>query len=191
MLSRTICKAKVIVFNAHRPDIMTGFYKFSWYLALQACLFACNPVSVSGSKVIQVVDGDTLLVQHASGATESLELQFIDAPEREQPYGREAKMFLHSKVYDKYMHISEAGEIIVDGENINLAMIKTGFAWLPPKPMPYELQLAYSEAQSDAMNSAKGLWSQAHALRVPPWVWRDQGKQKKGNPMPQRTESHP
>jgi len=165
---------------------MTTTYRYLLTFCLMAFLSACQQATPPGYKVVQIIDGDTLLIQMPDGKTERKDLLWVDAPEREQPFGREAKTWLRNKVFEKSVNFTQDGEIILQGENINLLMLREGFAWLAPQQLNYELQLAYSEAQNEAMNSGKGLWGQAHALRIPPWVWREQGKQKKANPMPRQ-----
>ena len=130
-----------------------------------------------GNKLIvkKVIDGDSFIVSD-QGNEKILNLAFIDAPEREQPFGREAKTFLESIVLNKVIHLSESGEVMVGEQNVNITLLQAGMAWLSPQTQRYGQQFSFSEAQSDAMNNGKGLWSLAHELRIPPWVWREQSK---------------
>lgn len=129
-------------------------------------------------RVIKVIDGDTFIVEHQT-KTKTINLSWIDAPEREQPFGREAKAWLSDKLHNKVVVLSPDNEIMLDGTSLNRMMLAEGIAWLSPQTSGFELHFNYSDAQTQAMNSGLGLWALPHELRVPPWVWREQGKHVK------------
>lgn len=95
--------------------------------------FLTRPQSDYGIKVLEVLDGDTLLLD---GKTR-LRLRQLDAPEPENCYGQEAKDYLESLVKDKKIVVKEK---IIDQEGramalvylgrklINLQMLQQGFA---------------------------------------------------------------
>ena len=71
------------------------------------CLFALLPAygeEVLRGNVINVVDGDTLDVQVGPGKYR-IRLAEIDAPERNQPWGDEAKQVLTSKVLKQEVRV--------------------------------------------------------------------------------------
>ncbi|BDX06970.1 thermonuclease family protein [Planctobacterium marinum] len=156
---------------------ITHLNKFAVALAIKLLLLvqSCSPDPDDKLVVKRVVDGDSLIITE-NGSERTLELVFVDAPEREQPFGREAKAFLESLLLNKAINLSESGEVLLGEQNVNKALLQAGMAWLSPQTQNYQQQFSFSEAQSEAMNSAAGLWSLSHELRIPPWVWREQSK---------------
>lgn len=65
------------------------------------------------------------------------------------------------------------GKIVLDGRDVNLAMVAAGLAWHYKK---YEREqsaadrLLYDGAEKDARLAGRGLWKDA--WHVPPWEWR-------------------
>lgn len=128
--------------------------------------------------VTKVVDGDTIEV-NMDGKTEKLRLIGIDTPETVDPrkpvqcFGREAsnkakellegkKVRLESDTsqdnrdkYDRllrYVHLE-------DGTSYNKLIIAEGYAHEYTYNTPYKYQSEYKQAQKDAENAQKGLWS--------------------------------
>jgi micrococcal nuclease len=88
------------------------------------------------AKVIVVIDGDTIVVLH-NGAKEKIRLSNIDAPEKKQPYGMDARQTMFSLVFKKQVHIDSktvdkygrtVALVTVDGINVNEEMVKRGMA---------------------------------------------------------------
>ena len=91
--------------DAYRSVMKKGQLFISLLVAL--CLFALLPAygeEVLRGKVINVVDGDTLDVQVGPGK-HRIRLAEIDAPERNQPWGDEAKRGLASKVLEHEVRV--------------------------------------------------------------------------------------
>jgi len=125
-------------------------------------------------KVTRVIDGDTLVVQ--KGATSlTIRLVGIDAPEVShkkyepgQPYSQQstkhlAKIALNRsadvKSYgaDRYGRI--LGEVLVDGNNVNLEMVKTGLAEVyRGTPAPGQDVGPYWRAEEEARKAGRGMW---------------------------------
>ena len=125
-------------------------------------------------KVTRVIDGDTLVVQ--KGATSlTIRLVGIDAPEVShkkyepgQSYSQQstkhlAKLALNRsadvKSYgaDRYGRI--LGEVLVDGNNVNLEMVKTGLAEVyRGTPAPGQDVGPYWRAEEEARKAGKGMW---------------------------------
>ncbi len=127
------------------------------------------------AKVIVVIDGDTLVVLH-NGAKEKIRLANIDAPEKNQPYGMDARQAMVGLAYKKQAHIdSKAVDkygrtvalVTVDGINVNEEMVKRGMAW---EYSYFKPGRDYMALQSDAQQARRGLWSQRNPIA--PWVWR-------------------
>jgi endonuclease YncB( thermonuclease family) len=127
------------------------------------------------AKVIVVIDGDTLVVLH-NGAKEKIRLMNIDAPEKNQPYGMDARQAMFSLVFKKQAQIdSKAVDkygrtvalVTVNGINVNQEMVKRGMAWEYSSFKPGRIYMAL---QSEAQQARRGLWSQRNPIA--PWVWR-------------------
>jgi micrococcal nuclease len=133
----------------------------------------------------KVVDGDTLILTAAE--VQRLDLAYIDAPEREQPFGVEAKKFLKEKTQDKSIKFvvteDKQLEIMFEGKSLNLIMVEQGYAWASPLISGPSKAFLYSEAQKTAVEHLRGLWGLGHGLMVAPWQWRQQGTEVIGKPM--------
>lgn len=166
--------------------------------------------TMNTAEVISVIDGDTVRLK-TNEKTLQAHLAYIDAPEKEQPFGKQAKQQLSQLVLQKNVLIQSIGDkwlIYHRGENINLNMLQMGHAW-PSQSLlnraehqgekPTQRMLRdYLQAYEIASESQRGLWGLAHELRVSPWQWRKQtveispGKEYKfnlTNPFIQKNQS--
>jgi len=110
----------------------------------------------------------------------------IDCPELKQPYGIEAKAKLVSMAQGKTLTVQIVGKdvhpervdgvVLVDGQNVNLAMVQTGYAWAYPEYLKAADKPAYQSAQDAAQKAKLGLWSDANP--TPPWDYRKAQKNK-------------
>ncbi len=125
----------------------------------------------------RVIDGDTLVVK-IQGAEMTFRLSGIDAPELDQPFGREARDELAKIVGSRQcvMQVVEAdsyGRTVVHlwiGDlNVNAEMMRRGMAW-------FDSEYARNEAlyllENEAREQKRGLWGLARDKRVEPWEWR-------------------
>lgn len=142
------------------------------------CLTACSKAPLV-YQVKTIVDGDTLIL--AQFPDIRYDLAYIDAPEREQPYGREAKAFLKTKLQDAQIEVvinsNQKLELAIAGQSINQLMVKQGLAWAKLNISDSITSLAYIEAQKQASSEGIGLWSLGHGLMIAPWQWREQATQ--------------
>lgn len=133
-------------------------------------------------KVISIADGDTLTVLDSTERQHKIRLLGIDAPEKSQPFGNQSKQSLAEMVFsktvvidfnkrDKYKRI--VGKVLLEGKDINLEQIKSGFAW-HYKHYENEQELAarsvYANEEHIARRDGKGLW--ADQSPIPPWEFR-------------------
>lgn len=126
-----------------------------------------------------VYDGDTVKVidgQHEY----RLRIKHIDAPERNQPYGKKSRRALIKlcqgttvKVSvtgtDKYQR--KLGNLSCDAQDVALYMVKNGHAWFNNR---YSSDLVLALKERAAREKRLGLW-QAEAPTAP-WDWRHQNK---------------
>jgi endonuclease YncB( thermonuclease family) len=123
-----------------------------------------------------VTDGDSLRAL-VNGQDMEIRLADVDAPERGQPYGWEAKLALIDLVRGRHIvlaprDVDHHGRIVARiwaGEiDVNRELVKRGAAWFYP---------AYAEDESlfheeqRARTAKLGLWGVAGS-RIEPWEWR-------------------
>ena len=133
-------------------------------------------------RVVRVIDGDTVVLLDATQEQHRIRLAGIDAPERKQPFGTKSKQYLAGMVgsedvtvdwnkRDRYHRI--VGKIIHDGQDVDLAMVRAGFAWWYRKyaheQSPAD-RVLYEDAEEKAREQGTGLWVDPDP--VPPWDWR-------------------
>lgn len=140
-------------------------------------------------KVVRVLDGDTIHLMPTSiypsnakthkDNSISIRLRGIDAPEKRQPYGIEAKTYLESLIKDKIVKVDVqdidrygriAGYILLNNKNINLEMVKGGFAWAYLEYLDRPYVSEFFETEKEARKTKRGLWQQLNP--TPPWEWR-------------------
>lgn len=113
-----------------------------------------------------------------------IRLHGIDAPERAQPIGMEARHMLKywtmGKVRVEVVRINEhkqpVGIVWAEGSgkragtwvNLSHELVRRGLAWLDPDVADPELAALEAEAREQKI----GLWALPEAERVPPWEWR-------------------
>lgn len=133
-------------------------------------------------QVVRVSDGDTLVVEDATGTRHKIRLLGIDAPESAQAFGPAATRFLqdralgapaivHWQKRDRYQRI--VGQVFVANEDLGLVQIRAGLAWhyrAYAKDQAADDRSAYAAAELTARAEGQGLWADAEL--TPPWDWR-------------------
>jgi len=153
--------------------------------------FSAVSSQITGT-VFESHDGDTCKVKAADGQIYIVRLYGIDAPEYtlpklNQPYGKESGAYLAGLILNKSVTVEITGKdvhpqrvdgvIMVDGKNVNLEMVKTGYAWAYVAYLKAADKPAYQAAQDDAKSAKLGLWADANP--TPPWEYRKAQKTKK------------
>ena len=145
-----------------------------------------------GGIATQVSDGDTFKLETAEGTKLKVRLYGIDAPETEkinhmtekvsksgQPYGEKASRALESKILDKKVKVEimvidrykrMVGIVYLDSKNINLEMVKEGWAWAYREYLDRPYVSEYLDSEKEARAKRLGLWQQANPQ--PPWEFR-------------------
>lgn len=160
-------------------------------LLIAAALTALSLASLAAPKPVRVhlegiADGDTIYVRNPEErASYRVRMAMIDAPEKNQDYGPQAKQVLQQllrgagaltlQVYgsDRYGRLIA----VVEDErkrNINLLMVNQGAAWVysqyarrPEFARHYD---AMTTAETNARRQRLGLWANPDA--VEPWRYR-------------------
>ena len=131
-------------------------------LLLSFSLFAEEIVG----RVVRVADGDTITVLSTSTTQHKIRLHGIDAPEKKQAFGNASRKFLAGLVANREVRVAWSkrdryqrilGTVFVDGKDVNLEMLKAGYAWHYKK---YDSTPAYAQAESEARAAKRGLWQE-------------------------------
>lgn len=128
-------------------------------------------------QVARVTDGDTFTLRYSGFGEHIIRLHGIDAPEWNQPFGSASSRALSQKISGKTVTVliedidsygRLVGTVYYEGENINLNMVKEGYAWW--YKYYAKSNRALKKAESDAREYEIGLWTEANP--IPPWDWR-------------------
>jgi endonuclease YncB( thermonuclease family) len=142
-------------------------------------------------RVVGVTDGDTIKVLDADNVLHKVRLTGIDAPEKDQPFGKASKQHLlsmvggkdvlvESKKSDRYGRVlgkvwvqpsdcSRCGKTL----NTNHAQVLAGMAWwyrYYAKDQSAEDRGRYESAEDEAKARGLGLWSAPNPIK--PYDWR-------------------
>jgi len=134
-------------------------------------------------KVVRVADGDTITILDSTATQHKVRLNKIDAPEKGQAFGDASKKHLSGFVFgntvrvdfkkrDQYGRI--LGEVYFNATNINLQMVKDGYAW---HYKFFDKTPEYAEAEKVAREKRLGLWVDPDP--VEPYQFRKQKRAKK------------
>ena len=143
--------------------------------------FAREPIRTVTGTVTKVSDGDTIHVTTPEKTKLTVRLYGMDAPETPkinqrtghinkpgQPYGEESWKALEAKIMGKQVRLDiididrykrMVGVIWIDNRNINLEMVKEGYAeaYLEYLKEPYRAQ--FIRAEKEARSARRGIWS--------------------------------
>lgn len=135
---------------------------------------------ISG-KVVAIKDGDTIVVLYGDNIQKTLRLAEVDCPESGQPFGKNAKQFTSSQVFNKQITFYENttdryGRTIAkvyydNGKYLSAEIIKAGLGWWYYQ---YSKNLELGKMQDSAKFKAIGLWSDKNAIS--PYEWRQNKK---------------
>ena len=147
-----------------------------------------EPRILSG-RVVGVTDGDTLTLL-VDREQVRIRLAQIDAPESNQPYGKQAKAALSALAFGKPARVEvvdidrygrTVGEVFVDGIDVNREMVREGHAWAYTQ---YSHTTEIIEFEDSARTAKKGLWALPENQREPPWLWRHSSRKLQPKPGP-------
>ncbi len=124
-----------------------------------------------------MIDGDTLIVEVGQGATESVRLIGVDAPEVESRFrkgeelGDEARAWVVARIGNGGVRlVAEAGRedrdrydrllryvYTEDGTHLNAEIVRAGFARAYTR-FPFAMQDRFVELEQEARRNRRGLW---------------------------------
>jgi endonuclease YncB( thermonuclease family) len=147
-----------------------------------------SPRTPLKGEAIRITDGDTVvLALERDNEQITCRLYGIDSPESAwrdrpgQPYAKEAGSELGKLIAGQKVLIITTGEkthgrevcfIRKNGMDINLEMVKRGYAWAYRKHLKTPYASEYIEAEKKARNQRLGIWKGANPLA--PWEFKRQ-----------------
>lgn len=149
---------------------------------LLLCLPALAQTKALQGKVIAVADGDTITILDSGNKQHRIRLLGIDAPERSQDFGTNAKQHLSDLVFGKQVAVRydktdqyrrTLGKVMLGDLDVNREMLRAGLAWHYKYYERDQLtpdRDVYSFEEARARKLGLGLWSQARP--TPPWDFR-------------------
>lgn len=162
-------------------------------LSLLSVASWASPASkVTPGMVVKVKDGDTVVIAPANGEQYFIcRLYGIDAPETPkrdapgQPYSEEATRELKNLILGQSVEVTTTGTktynrkicvIRKESLNVNLEMVKRGYAWAYRAYLKRPHASEYIDAEDDARRHRRGLWQQPNPM--PPWEYRSEQRRK-------------
>jgi micrococcal nuclease len=150
---------------------LLGSIGWGWYAGGRA-----TAGTTYDATVVQTIDGDTVVVQFADGARDTVRLLGVDTPETHHPtkpvqcFGPEAAAYTQRRLLGRRVTLERDVEardrygrllmyVRVDGRRFNDELLQLGFARLlviPPNGAHARSMLA---AELDAHAAGRGLWS--------------------------------
>jgi len=141
---------------------------------------------------MQVKDGDTVVVSPTEGGQFfTCRLYGIDTPEIThgrkigQPYGEEASKELKRLILGHTVEVTTTGaktynrEVCIikkSGQDMNLEMVKKGYAWAYRQYLKRPYASDYIDAETGARTKRLGLWLDNNP--TPPWEYRKMFKHR-------------
>lgn len=130
-------------------------------------------------QVVRVIDGDTIELADKR----VIRLTGVDAPEMDQPGGKEAKRWLEVLLLDRAVQLNSLRRIapgrqqalvIVADADINGTMVMVGYAMVHDQYAPVRVKPRWTALQAAARTGRIGMWALDKVL--PPWEWRDRAR---------------
>jgi len=127
-------------------------------------LIIFSATDILTGRVIRVADGDTITILLAGNIQERIRLADIDAPELGQPFSEQSRLYLSELCAGKTVTIEYKerdiygrilGVVIVDGINVNEAIVREGLAW----EYKYNTNGRIRELQEEAQLKKINIWS--------------------------------
>lgn len=129
-------------------------------------------------RVTSVHDGDSMRVR-CPGERDTIRVRMhqIDAPELEQPHGKQSRdqlrrlcprgseVQIRAHDHDQYGRL--LGDLSCGGTNVNEAMVASGAAWVYDR---HVRDRRLYRLQEEAQAARRGLWARPNP--VAPWRWR-------------------
>lgn len=148
-------------------------------LLIALVLLLAAPPCIAGEitgVILEVIDGDSLRLGASDGNLE-IRLLYIDAPERKQAKGQDARTSLRELCLLKRATVETQGDdrfgralatVRCAGVDAGAEQVRRGMAWVFVRYAPKDSPLHALE--HEARIARRGLWGEDNP--VPPWEWR-------------------
>jgi endonuclease YncB( thermonuclease family) len=144
--------------------------------------------------VVSVADGDTFTAITASHTHVTVRLIGVDAPEKDQPFGAEARKFLETAKGKTVTVVARGrddygrtlGDLYIGETWINGHIVSAGLAWHYER---FSDDARLKKCQQEAKARKAGLWAAPNP--VPPWEWRKTAKPAAGGEVRAPTTPEP
>ena len=174
--------------HKHALAILTALTGAAFASAVSQFLSAGDAAKTAGEqnvirplscRVVGIADGDTLTCLTDAKQQLKVRLYAIDAPEKQQAFGQQAKKHLSDLVYNQTvtLHITDTdryGRTVADirlgSLDINQQMVKDGYAWAYRRYGGTR----YAPEEKAARKAKLGLWRDANPIE--PSQWRRMNK---------------
>ncbi len=137
-------------------------------------------------KVIKIVDGDTFDGLTKENKQVRIRLAAFDAPEKGQPYGKNAQKKLSELILGKNVIVVMSGKqhysrmiatvYIQDSLNVVEEMLKSGMGWHFSR---FDDSECYQQLEDEARAAQVGLWHKDAHTPIAPWDWRKMSKEER------------
>jgi micrococcal nuclease len=136
---------------------------------------AFSQLAIANPTITRFYDGDTVKIDDGQRQYK-LRITDIDAPERNQRYGKQARRTLMQLCKDAEITLTltgidkyqrDLGYLSCNTIPVSEYMVEQGYAWFNTR---YSNNWALQVLENEARNAKRGLWKQKKPM--PPWVWR-------------------
>ncbi len=153
-----------------RTSIVVWVLAVVWIVA-GAAVAGESPMT---GKCVKVLDGDTLIIE-CEKAQRTVNIEGIDAPELDQPWGKVVRNFVRDLVRgeDVQVEVVEVtgdtvlARVTVNGIDLSEMLVSRGLAWVPEESADSDL----TELSAKARELPCGLWMDADPQS--PWEFRE------------------
>lgn len=146
---------------------LKSFFLIALTLIIANTVFAQSRI---GGRVVEIVDGKTVVIEMQNRSRIVVELQYIEVPEAGQPLHQIAKEHLRVLVFDKIIEFrgrglrktTTIGQIFLKGVDISQQMIRDGAAWyavLEKSGQDAAESEIYQSNEAQAKSEKRGVWS--------------------------------
>lgn len=152
-------------------------------IALAMFIVSIRPSLACTGRVVGVTDGDTVKML-CDGVETKVRLDQIDAPERNQAFGKKSKNALSDLVFDRTVRVETSGTdrygrtlgtLWIGETDANREMVRLGYAWAYRK---YLRDDALLDVEASAKSARRRLW--ADKAPIPPWEFRKASRESSG-----------
>lgn len=186
----TPCNSHGKLFANYADNLLMNYQPLAVLSLLALSMFGSahavlpEPPKQMQARVISIQDGDTLTVMDSKRKTFVVQMDGVDAPELDQPYGQSSKLHLERRILRKNVVLlwhkttgdgTLIAKVTMNNGDINLLQLRTGSAWTSGKVTVTHGDPdagRYANAQVKAKEKLLGLWRDASAIS--PSEWRKQ-----------------